>query len=70
MAKILTNIVENRKRHLDDIRARVAHVDFATLRNSERSLYDSLSRPGTSFIMECKSASPSLGPIRDDYKPG
>ena len=70
MAKILTNIVETRKRHLDDIRARVAHVAFDTLRNSERSLYDSLARPGTAFIMECKSASPSLGPIRDDYKPG
>ena len=70
MAKILTNIVENRKRHLDDIRERVAHVDFDTLRNSERSLYDSLARPGTAFIMESKSASPSLGPIRDDYKPG
>ena len=70
MSKILGEIVANRKRHLDSIRQRVARVSFDTLRYSERSLYDSLARPGTAFIMECKSASPSLGQIRTDYKPG
>lgn len=67
---VLEGIVEGRKRHLDGIRARVAHVDFDTLPKSERSLYDSLRAPGTGFIMECKSYSPSLGMIRDHYEPG
>ena len=70
MARILAEIVKNRKRHLDDIRERVSHVSFDTLRLSERSLYDALAAPGASYIMECKSASPSLGTIREDYRPG
>ncbi|WP_273408594.1 bifunctional indole-3-glycerol-phosphate synthase TrpC/phosphoribosylanthranilate isomerase TrpF [Corynebacterium ureicelerivorans] len=70
MARILSEIVANRKRHLDDIRQRISHVHYDTLRLSERSLYDALSAPGASYIMECKSASPSLGTIREDYKPG
>ncbi|WJY98621.1 Tryptophan biosynthesis protein TrpCF [Corynebacterium fournieri] len=70
MPKILSEIVANRKRHLDVIRGRLGHVSFATLRYSERSLYDALAAPGASYIMECKSASPSLGTIRADYKPG
>lgn len=70
MARILSEIVANRKRHLDDIRQRISHVHYDTLRLSERSLYDALSAPGASYITECKSASPSLGTIREDYKPG
>ena len=70
MARILSEIVANRKRHLDAIRQRISHVNYDTLRLSERSLYDALSAPGASYIMECKSASPSLGTIREDYKPG
>lgn len=70
MARILSEIVENRKRHLDDIRQRISHVNYDTLRLSERSLFDALNAPGASYIMECKSASPSLGTIREDYKPG
>lgn len=70
MARILAEIVENRKRHLDDIRERVSHASFDTLRLSERSLYDALAAPGASYVMECKSASPSLGTIREDYRPG
>lgn len=70
MPSILDEIVANRKRHLDGIRQRVGHVSFATLPKSERSLYDALTAPGASYIMECKSASPSLGTIRADYRPG
>lgn len=70
MARILSEIVENRKRHLDDIRQRISHVNYDTLRLSERSLFDALNAPGASYVMECKSASPSLGTIREDYKPG
>ncbi len=69
---VLEGIVEGRRGHLDDIRARIAHVDVGALPRSERSLYDSLNRGRgrASFIMECKSASPSLGLIRDHYHPG
>ena len=67
---VLEDIVEGRKGHLDEIRQRVDHVNFDTLPKSERSLYDNLKREGTSFIMECKSSSPSLGLIRDHYEPG
>lgn len=70
MARILSEIVANRKRHLDDIRQRISHVHYDTLRLSERSLFDALGAPDASYIMECKSASPSLGTIREDYKPG
>lgn len=70
MARILSEIVANRNRHIDAIRQRISHVHYDTLRLSERSLFDALSAPGASYIMECKSASPSLGTIREDYKPG
>ena len=70
LATVLDNIVNARKRHIDDIKSRIAHVDPASLPRSERSLYDSLARPGTRFIMECKSSSPSLGMIREHYEPG
>ena len=67
---VLENIVAGRKGHLDEIHARLHGVDFDTLPKSERSLYENLKRPGTSFILECKSASPSLGMIREHYEPG
>lgn len=67
---ILEGIVQGRYRHIDEIRARLSGVDFSTLPRSERSLYDSLAREGTQFIMECKSSSPSLGTIRAHYEPG
>lgn len=67
---VLEDIVTARKRHIDEIKARISHVDPASLPRSERSLYDSLARPGTRFIMECKSSSPSLGMIREHYEPG
>ncbi|MCT1450294.1 bifunctional indole-3-glycerol-phosphate synthase TrpC/phosphoribosylanthranilate isomerase TrpF [Corynebacterium sp. p3-SID1194] len=67
---VLEDIVTARKRHIDEIKARISHVNPASLPRSERSLYDSLARPGTRFIMECKSSSPSLGMIREHYEPG
>ncbi|WP_394281792.1 bifunctional indole-3-glycerol-phosphate synthase TrpC/phosphoribosylanthranilate isomerase TrpF [Corynebacterium sp.] len=70
---VLEGIVEGRRGHLEEIRARIAHVDVDTLPKSERSLYDSLARGGrgaNNFIMECKSSSPSLGLIREHYEPG
>lgn len=71
---VLEGIVEGRRGHLDEIRARIAHVDPQALPVSTRSLYDSLvggeGRGLNRFIMECKSSSPSLGLIREDYEPG
>lgn len=71
---VLEGIVLGRRGHLDEIRARISHVDPAALPASTRSLYESL-RGGTGrgqnqFIMECKSSSPSLGMIREHYEPG
>lgn len=74
---VLEGIVENRRSHLAEIRARISHVDPGSLPRSERSLYASLGgdRAGggrglNRFIMECKSSSPSLGMIREHYEPG
>lgn len=74
---VLESIVEGRRGHLPEIRARIAHVDVDKLPRSERSLYESLGggQPGggrglNRFIMECKSSSPSLGMIREHYEPG
>ena len=70
---VLEGIVEGRRGHLEEIRARIAHVDLSTLTKSTRSLYDNLraeGRGGNRFIMECKSSSPSLGMIREHYEPG
>ena len=70
---VLEGIVEGRRGHLEEIRARIAHVDPATLTRSTRSLHDNLradGRGGNRFIMECKSSSPSLGMIREHYEPG
>lgn len=66
---VLEGIVAKRRTHLEGIRERIAHVDLDSLPRSQRSLYDSL-KGGNRFIMECKSASPSLGLIREHYEPG
>lgn len=66
---VLQEIVAQRRTHLPAIRDRLSHVDLTSVPRSERSLVDALD--GTNrFIMECKSASPSLGLIRADYRPG
>ncbi|KKO78131.1 indole-3-glycerol phosphate synthase [Corynebacterium minutissimum] len=66
---VLEGIVAKRRTHLPAIRERLAYVDLASLPRSERSFYDAL-RGTNRFIMECKSASPSLGLIREHYEPG
>ena len=66
---VLEEIVAQRRTHLPALRERLSHVDLASVPRSERSLADAL-RGTNRFIMECKSASPSLGMIREDYRPG
>lgn len=67
---ILASIVEGRRARLPEIRERLAGVEAAALPRSTRSLKDALAGGPTSFIMECKSSSPSLGSIRPHYEPG
>ena len=67
MPTVLDRIVANRRTHLTAIRERIG--ENPDLTPSTRSLYDSLGAPEPSVIMECKSASPSLGSIRPDYHP-
>lgn len=77
---ILQEIVARRRTHLAGIAERLQGVDLEKLPPSTRSLYAALKpdaagagpagRGGHRFIMECKSASPSLGSIRADYHPG
>lgn len=66
---VLEEIVNARRTHLPDIADRLEGVELSDLPKSERSLYDAL-HGSHRFILECKSASPSLGVIRSDYNPG
>ena len=66
---VLEGIVTQRRTHLPAIRQRLEGVDFDAIPRSERSFFDAL-RGTNRFIMECKSASPSLGLIREHYEPG
>ena len=66
---VLQEIVAQRRTHLPAIRDRLSYVDLASVPPSERSLVEALDGANR-FIMECKSASPSLGLIRADYRPG
>ena len=63
---ILADIVRARRTHLPDIAHRIRNIPEP--QPSTRSLYHNL-KAGNAFIMECKSASPSLGLIRADYNP-
>ena len=67
MPTVLDKIVANRRTHLARIRRRIGENPVVS--PSTRSLYDSLGADEPSVIMECKSASPSLGSIRPDYHP-
>ncbi|MDO4684949.1 MAG: bifunctional indole-3-glycerol-phosphate synthase TrpC/phosphoribosylanthranilate isomerase TrpF [Corynebacterium sp.] len=64
---ILQEIVQNRRSHVPGIAEHIQGMPEPT--KSSRSLYRALNGANR-FIMECKSASPSLGLIRADYRPG
>ena len=68
---VLQGIVATRRTHLKGIAERLgpAADESFELQKSTRSLEHSLRQPGVSLIMECKSASPTLGLIRGDYHP-
>ncbi|RTR24699.1 bifunctional indole-3-glycerol-phosphate synthase TrpC/phosphoribosylanthranilate isomerase TrpF [Deinococcus radiophilus] len=68
MSKVLQGIVARRRQRVPELRERYADLRADTLPRSRRSLRAAL-EPGSAFILECKSASPSLGAIRPDYRP-
>ncbi|WP_261665001.1 bifunctional indole-3-glycerol-phosphate synthase TrpC/phosphoribosylanthranilate isomerase TrpF [Deinococcus sp. Marseille-Q6407] len=68
MSEVLRRIVAQRRVRVEELRARYGDLRAADLPPSRRSLKAALA-PGDAFILECKSASPSLGAIRSDYRP-
>ena len=73
---VLDDIVALRRARLPEIRERFGRLTPDALEASTRSFEDALrtrSGPGRTsrpaLILECKSASPSLGTIRSDYDP-
>lgn len=67
---ILTRIVADRKQRLEELYSAYDMTTLeATLQPSQRSLATALATPESSFILECKKASPSKGLIRPDFHP-
>lgn len=73
---VLDSIVEARRARLPELRERFGHLRAEDLPRSEHSFSAALRRrsgplasPQPALVLECKSASPSLGTIRADYDP-
>ena len=69
MSEVLKRIVAGRRGHLPELRGRYSDLSAEGLPPSTRSLKAALTSPQSAFILECKSASPSLGAIRAEYRP-
>lgn len=68
METVLAKIVEDKKVWIAQRKKTQPLASFqAEISKSDRSLYAALSEPKTSFILECKKASPSKGLIREDF---
>ncbi len=68
MANVLEKIVEDKKQELVELKAKLPLSDFQDkLSNSTNSFFDALAADGTSYIFECKKASPSKGLIRENF---
>ena len=73
---VLDSIVEARRARLPELRERFGHLRAQDLERSERSFNAALRRRSgplasaqPALVLECKSASPSLGTIRGEYDP-
>ena len=66
MQDILKRIVATKADHITDLKTQFPEATLSP-KTSSRSLYDALKAPQTSFILECKKASPSKGLIRDNF---
>ncbi|MFC0444627.1 bifunctional indole-3-glycerol-phosphate synthase TrpC/phosphoribosylanthranilate isomerase TrpF [Pseudidiomarina halophila] len=67
---ILQTIVAKRRERLAEMAAAYPVDELKReLQLSQRSLARALSKPRSSFILECKKASPSKGLIRDNFHP-
>lgn len=65
---ILQKIVATKAEHIKTLQAKYPLQTFkASLQPSTRSFYDALACAQTSFILECKKASPSKGLIRPTF---
>lgn len=69
-ASILETIVARRRERLAELALDYPEATLrARLVPSDRSLAAALAKPRSSFILECKKASPSKGLIREDFHP-
>ncbi|OKL46584.1 tryptophan synthase subunit beta [Boudabousia liubingyangii] len=73
---VLDQLVAQRRLRLPELKAQYGHLNPATLPRSKRAFEDALRTRGQAgragrpaLIMECKSASPTLGEIRGSYQP-
>lgn len=65
---ILQKIVATKAAHIQALQAKYPLEQFkASLQPSQRSFYEALACKQTSFILECKKASPSKGLIRSEF---
>lgn len=67
MANVLTKICDDKALEVEELKQQYPSSLFAELKPSQKSFYDALAAPKTSYIFECKKASPSKGLIRENF---
>ncbi|MDT0594598.1 bifunctional indole-3-glycerol-phosphate synthase TrpC/phosphoribosylanthranilate isomerase TrpF [Glaciecola petra] len=68
MANVLEKIVADKRIELEQLKQDKPLSTFIdSLLPSTNSFYDALAAPGTSYVFECKKASPSKGLIREHF---
>ncbi|NRA46089.1 MAG: bifunctional indole-3-glycerol-phosphate synthase TrpC/phosphoribosylanthranilate isomerase TrpF [Oligoflexales bacterium] len=68
MESVLQEIIDIKQKELEVRKKKLPLDEFIhSLEPSSKSFYDALAHPQTSFILECKKASPSKGIIREKF---